>query len=83
MIMNQLTGHERRVLDHRMGVPTQTLKMLQRAAGLDLLMPEEQVFIQEKEKSIKLEDGSYPIVFHVYTKLFYPVPGYRELIRAD
>lgn len=82
MIQSTLKAHERKILDHRTGVPHITLALLRRSRGCDLLNLDEATHTTEIKRDIPLQGGgSMPIVFRVIDQLFWPVPSllsYRQ-----
>lgn len=78
MIASTLKGFERALLDRRAGVPRPTLALLQRAVGLDLLVPEEYTNVTVTKLEVPQPNGTVmELEFHTEDKLFFPVPGFR------
>lgn len=76
---NELPGHHRKLLARRQGISDTVLKLLQRAAGLDLLLANEQVEERVEYVDFMEDENGQALYFRevTATKLYFPVPGYR------
>lgn len=74
-----LKGFERKLLDRRAGVPGIVLALLQRAKGLDLLVPSEYTNVTVTKLEVPQPNGTVmELEFRTEGKLFFPVPGYKQ-----
>ena len=84
MSTSTLKGFERALLDRRAGVPRVTLALLQRAVGLDLLVPEEYTNVTVTKLEVPQPNGTVmELEFSTEDKLFFPVPGFRGGLVPD